>query len=107
MASSSRSLAGGGVAGSALAWSRRSATPGELNACTTGMPRSRITIRAGSPLVQLTAVMTSGRSRRQRAGSGSLNAGTRASSSVSPRLAAAPTGMCTTRRPPPGSARSG
>ena len=107
MASSSRSLAGGGVAGSALAWSRRSATPGELDACATGMPRSRVAIRAGSPLVQLTACTTSGRSRRQRARSGSLNAGTRASSSASPRLPAAPTGMCTTRRPPPGSARSG
>ena len=106
MASSSRSLAGGGVAGSALAWSRRSATPGELTACTTGMPRSRVAIRAGSPLVQLTACTTSGRSRRQRARSGSLNAGTRASSSASPRLPTAPTGMCTTRRPP-GSARSG
>ena len=56
MASSSRSLAGGGVAGSALAWSRRSATPSELNACTTGMPRSRVAIRAGSPLVQLDGV---------------------------------------------------
>lgn len=32
MASSSRSLAGGGVAGSALAWSRRSAAPSELDA---------------------------------------------------------------------------
>jgi hypothetical protein len=49
MASFSRSLAGGGVAGSALAWFRRSATPGELNARTTGMPRSRVAIRAGEP----------------------------------------------------------
>ena len=107
MASSGRSLAGGGVAGSALVWFRRSVTPGELNACTTGMPRSRVAIRAASPLVQLTACTTSGRSRRQRARGGSLNAGTRASSSASPRLPAAPTGMCTTRRPPPSPARSG
>ena len=48
MVGSSRSLAGGGVAGSALAWSRRSATSSELNACTTGIPRSRVTIRAGA-----------------------------------------------------------
>ena len=42
--------------------------------------------QGGSPLVQLTACTTSGRSRRQRARSGSPNAGTRASSSASPRL---------------------
>jgi hypothetical protein len=58
MAGSSRILAGGAEE----AWSRRSATPSELNDCTTGMPRSRAAASAASPLVQRTACTTSGRS---------------------------------------------
>jgi hypothetical protein len=81
MASSSRSLAGGGVAGSALAWSplrdaRRAECLHNRDAEIAGSHQG------GSPLVQLTVCTTSGRSRRQRARRGSLNAGTRASGSA-------------------------